>query len=404
MLTKEEVQSLAQSAIMPKEEKLEIGKKGKNLYIGIPKEASFQETRVALVPEAVALLVSNGHRVVVETKAGEPSNFQDHDYSEAGAEIAYDQKKVWEADIVLKVAPPLPEEVEMMQHRQTLFSALQLTVQPKDFLKKLMNKKISAIAWDFIKDDIKTYPVIRAMGEIAGNTSILIAGEYLSAATGGQGLMLGGIPGVAPAEVVILGAGAVGEFAARAAIGLGAQVMVFDNSVSKLRRLQNALGVRVATSVIQPGILKDALGRADVAIGAIKGAGSQTPCVVTEGMVEGMKEGSVIVDVSIDRGGCFATSKPTTHTEPTYRKHGVIHYCVPNIASRVPRTASCALSNIFSPILMNFGEFGGFEGLINHDEGFARGVYIYNGVLTSKDLGEAFGLPFKDLNLFRAAM
>lgn len=404
MLTKEEVQSLAQTAIMPQEEKLEVGKKGKKLFIGIPKETSFQESRVALVPEAVGLLVSNGHRVVVETEAGKLAKFKDNDYSEAGAQIAYDQTELWKADIILKVAPPSQEEIALMQHKQTLFSALQLTIQPKDFLKKLMNKKVSAVAWDFIKDEADIYSVIRTMGEIAGNTSILIASEYLSSSSGGLGMMLGGVAGVAPAEVVILGAGAVGEFAARAAIGLGAHVTVFDNSVSKLRRLQNSLGQRVSTSVIQPAIISAALERADVAIGAIRGSSSRTPCVVTEEMVQQMKDGAVIVDVSIDKGGCFETSEPTNHTSPTFTKHGVIHYCVPNIASRVARTASSALSNIFTPMLLSLGEHGGFDGLINDHPGFAHGVYIYNGVLTSKDLGDAFNLPYKDLGLFRAAM
>lgn len=404
MLTKEEVKSLAQAGLMPQEEMLEVSKKGKHLYIGIPKETSFQETRVALIPEAVELLVSNGHRVVVETKAGEKSNFQDKDYSEAGAEIAYDPETVWKADIVLKVAPPSPEEIELMQHKQTLFSALQLTVQPKDLLKQLIKKKVNAVAWDFIQDEASIYPVIRAMGEIAGNTSVLIASEYLSSASGGKGMMLGGIAGVAPAEVVILGAGTVGEFATRAALGLGASVTVFDNSVSRLRRLQNAIGARISTSVLQPNILKDALTRADVAIGAIRGKSSRTPCVVTEEMVQEMKYGSVIVDVSIDKGGCFETSKPTNHTAPTYKEYGVVHYCVPNIASRVPHTASSALSNIFTPMLLDLGEHGGFDGLINNHEGFAHGVYIYNGCLTSKDLGEAFNLPYKDLGLFRMAM
>ncbi len=393
-----------EAAHLPQEEMLAVGAKKQILYIGIPKETVFQETRVALTPQGVQLLVSHGYRIVVETKAGETAAFSDNDYSEAGAEIVYDPQSVYKADIVLKVAPPTDFEIQMMQRRQTLFSALQLTVQPKNFLQRLMNKKISAIAWDYIKDEERIYPVIRAMGEIAGNTAVLIAGEILSNANHGPGLMFGGISGVSPTEVVILGAGTVGEFACRAAIGLGASVKVFDNSIYRLRRLQDALGHRVATSVIHPEELHKSLRTADVAIGAIRGAGGGTPCVVSSKMVSAMKEGAVIVDVSIDQGGCFETSRPTNHDQPTYTEYGVIHYCVPNIASRVARTASYALNNIFTPILLRIGEMGGTESVIKNDPGFRSGVYIYNGILTSKLLGEAFKLPYKSIDLLSAAM
>ena len=241
------------------------------------------------------------------------------------------------------------------------------------------------------------------MGEIAGNTSIQIAGEYLSTEKGGQGLMLGGISGVAPAEVVIIGAGTVGEFATRAALGLGATVKVFDKSIYRLRRLQNLIGQRIWTSVIQPEELKIALRNADVAIGAVRPEHGRTPMVVSEEMVQDMQDGSVIVDVSIDRGGCFETSEVTTHTDPVFRKYGVVHYCVPNIASRVPRTASYALSNIFTPMLLSMGDIGGFEELIKKDLGVRHGVYLYNGALTSEILSEAFRLPYKDLDILLAA-
>ena len=405
MLTKEDIKSLAQSAaLMPQEEMLAVGKKSKNLYIGIPREIAFQETRVALVPEAVRLLVGNGHRVVVESQAGKRANFDDTAYSEAGAQIAYGADEVYKADIVLKVAPPMSEEIAKLKSSQTLFSALQLTVQPKDFLQQLINKKVSAVAWDYIKDEEGIYTVIRTMGEIAGNTSMLIAAELLSKPGGGPGLMLGGISGVSPTEVVILGAGTVGEFACRAALGVGASVRVFDNSIYKLRRLQNALGNRVSTSVIQPDVLRTALQTADVAIGCIRGNYHRTPCIVTEEMVQEMKEGAVIVDVSIDQGGCFETSSPTTHDQPTFTSYGVIHYCVPNIASRVSRTASQALSNIFAPILLKMGDMGGMANLVKRDAGFAGGVYIYKGCLTSPTLGEAFNLPYKSIDLLTAAM
>ncbi|MEM7161275.1 MAG: alanine dehydrogenase [Bacteroidota bacterium] len=397
--SKEALKSLAQeAALMPQEEMLEIGKKKKSLYIGIPKETSFQENRVALSPEAVKLLSNNGHRVIIERAAGEKANFSDNDYSEAGAEIG-DVTQVFDADIILKVAPPFKKEIKMMKSHQTLMSALQMTVHPKDTLELLMKKKVTAIAWDFIKDEEEIFPIVRAMGEIAGNTSILIAAEYLSNINEGKGLMFGGIAGVKPSEVVILGAGTVGEFATKAALGLGAEVRVFDNSISRLRRLQDSIGHKIFTSTVQPNILKSVIESADVVIGAIRSPAGRTPCIVTSEMVQAMKEGSVIVDVSIDRGGCFETSEVTNHEHPVFTKHGVIHYCVPNIASRVSRTASYALSNIFAPMINTMGNEGGATPLMKRNAGFRNGTYVYKGTLTKEMLGEAFNLPYKDIDL-----
>jgi alanine dehydrogenase len=395
---------IEQGSLMPKEEMLEIARKKGNLFIGIPKETSFQERRVALVPEAVSLLTANGHRVLVETGAGEGSSFSDNDYSEAGAEICYDRNEVFRCDLILKIAPPSEEEIELMSGNQTLISALQLSIQPKVILQKLMTKKVTAIAWDYIRDEEGVFPIVRSMSEIAGTTSMLVAGELLSSFSTGKGIMLGGIAGVQPTEVVVIGAGTVGEFATRAALGLGASVKVFDNSLSRLRRLQNDLGTRVFTSVLQPKVLAKALKRADVVIGALRAPLGRTPCVVTEEMVEAMKSGTVLVDVSIDQGGCFETSRVTNHSEPTFVKHGVIHYCVPNIASRVSRTASFALSNIFSPILLDMGDNGGCRELIKHDHGFRSGVYIYKGTLTSEVLGKVFDLKYKSIELLLPGM
>jgi len=402
---KEAIRALArEAALMPQEEMLVVGKHHKSLTIGIPRETSFQERRVALVPESVTLLVSRGHEVVVETNAGKEASFHDKDYSEAGARIVYQPKDVFTSDIIMKVAPPSLEEVKLMTGRQTLFSALQLTVQPKDSLQIMMQKKITAVAWDYIKDETGIYPVVRAMGEIAGNTSVLIAAEYLSSSNAGTGLMFGGISGVRPTEVVILGAGTVGEFAARAALGLGSSVKVFDNSIYKLRRLQNDLGTRLWTSTIQPKILMESLKHADVVIGALRSSYGRTPCVVTGEMVSHMKFGSVIVDISIDQGGCFETSRVTTHDNPIYKEYGVIHYCVPNVASRVSRTASYALSNIFAPMVLSVGDEGGVTNLVKHQSGFRHGVYLYHGTLVNEVIGEAFDLPYKDLDLLLAAL
>jgi len=390
---------LHQGSLMPKEEMLEVQRKKGSLFIGIPKETSFQERRVALVPEAVSLLVANGHRVRVETNAGKESSFSDNDYSEAGAEIAHDKREVYSCDIIFKVAPPTEAEIELMPGNQTFISALQIVTQPKEILQKLMAKKTTCIAWDFIKDEEGVFTVVRTLGEIAGNTSILVASELLSSYTLGKGLMLGGVAGVQPTEVVIIGAGTVGEFATRAALGLGATVKVFDNSVARLRRLQNVVGNRVFTSIIQPKVLAKAIRRSDVVIGALRAPMGRTPCVVSEEMVEQMKEGSVIVDVSIDQGGCFETSVVTNHLDPVFIKYGVIHYCVPNIASRVSRTASFALSNIFSPLLLDMGDRGGVEELIRRKPGLRNGVYIYKGVLTNEVLGKVFDLSYKSIDL-----
>jgi alanine dehydrogenase len=395
---------IEQGSLSPKEEMLEVRKKKGSLFIGIPKETSFQERRVALVPEAVSLLVNNGHRVRIETKAGESANFSDNDYSEAGAEISSATKEIYECDIILKVAPPSEEEVDLMIGNQTFISALQISTQPKEILQKLMSKKITAIAWDYIKDDEGVFSIVRTLGEIAGTTSMLVAGELLSSYSSGKGMMLGGIAGVQPTEVVVIGAGTVGEFAIRAALGLGASVKVFDNSLSKLRRLQNDIGTRVYTSILQPKVLAKAIRRADVVIGALRSPIGRSQCVVSEEMIESMKSGSVVVDVSIDQGGCFETSRVTNHNDPTFVKHGVIHYCVPNIASRVSRTASFALSNIFTPLVLEMGEKSSVEDLVRSQEGFRNGVYIYKGVLTNEVLGKVFNLKFKDINLLLPGM
>ncbi len=404
VMSKDVLFSLTKGGYAPQEEMLEVARKKGKLYIGIPKEMAFQENRVPLVPDAVALLVNNGHRIIIETGAGKAAHFEDTDYSEAGAEIVYSAKEVYKADIILKIAPPTLEEIECMQTKQTLFSSLQLTVQPEDFLKKLVAKKLNCVAYDMITDDAGIFPVIRAMGEIAGGTSILVAAELLSNANNGVGSILGGISGISPTEVVIIGAGTVGEFAARAALGLGATVKVFDNSTSRLRRLQSQLGTRIFTSVIVPKVLEKHLKTADVVIGALRATKGRTPCIVSETMVSEMKTGSVIIDVSIDQGGVFETSEVTNHTKPVFRKHGVIHYCVPNIPSRVARTASYAFSNIFQQILINMGDEGGFDSLVRKDAGVRNGVYVYNGILTNQYLGETFNLPFKDINLLMAAM
>ena len=396
--------SLSQSNLMPQEEKLEVKRQSKELFIGIPKEKDLQENRIAIVPEAVQLLVSHGHRVLVESGAGENSNFSDNDYSEAGAKIVHDAKSVYEADLIVKVEPPTDDELDLMKEKQTLISALQIYTQNQSYIQKLLSKNVKALAYEFIQDEARMIPLIRSMSEIAGNSSVLIASEYLNNVNNGKGLLLGGVTGVTPTELVIIGAGTVAEFAARTAMGLGASVKIFDNSLSRLRRIQNDLSTRVYTSIIEPKVLSKALQRADVVIGALRSNDERTPCVVTEEMVSKMKKGSVIVDVSIDQGGCFETSELTSHEKPVFEKYDVVHYCVPNIPSRVSRTASYAISNILTPILIRVGDEGGFESLLRKDVGLRQGVYVCRGMLSNKMVGEWFGLPFQEIELIMASI
>ena len=388
-----------QAMMQPQESMIEIKSKKNKLYIGIPKEVSFQENRIPLTPLSVALLVNNGHEVLLEGNAGQAANFSDKDYSEQGAQIVYDNKTVYQADIIIKIAPPTNAEIELMTPGQTLISALQLSTLKADCLHALMKKKITALSFEHLRDEGNSLTVVRAMSEIVGATSILIAAEYLSNVFEGKGLMLGGITGVPPTEIVILGAGTVGEYAARTAISLGAEVKVFDPSIYKLRRLQNNIGTRVFTSVVQPIVLEKAITTCDVAIGAIRAEDGRSPCIITEQTVSHMKRDSVIIDVSIDQGGCFETSEVTNHTNPVFRKYDVIHYCVPNIASRVARTATYALTNIFAPILIDIGEHGGLKNVIWEKSGIRESVYIYQGHLTNKHLAERFTIPCKDLDL-----
>ena len=372
------------------------------LYIGIPKEKKFQEHRIGLTPESVRTLVANGHRIVIERGAGKDSHFADNDYSEAGAEVTSSTEEVFKADIIIKIAPPELEEIEMMQMNQTLISPIHLPTLTKEYVQKLMKKKITALAFEYTNDEAGRFPFVRAMSEIAGNSVILLAAEYLSNANNGKGILLGGISGVPPANVVILGAGVVGTFAARAAIGLGAIVSVFDNNVYQMQRLQEKIHQRVFTSTLSPQILEQELQSADVTIGAIHSKQGRTPVIVTEEMVSKMKAGSVLIDVSIDQGGCFETSEMTSHAEPTFRKYDVTHYCVPNIPSRVSRTASYAFSNILTPILLKSGEMNGIKGLVFQDKGIRSGIYIYKGNLTNEHLANLFHLKHSNLELLFA--
>ncbi len=395
--------TLSSPELITQEKLLQVNRAGASLKIGIPKEKSFQENRIALTPEAVSILVNNGHEVLVETKAGEGGHFYDTDYAEAGAQITYSPEAVFKAEIILKVAPLTNEELEWLRPGQIIISAIHLPTLKSEYLEKLIQKKVTALAFEYIKDSSNTFPIVRSMSEIAGNASILIASELLSSSQSGKGTLLGGITGVPPAKVVILGAGVVGEYASRTALGLGAEVKVFDNSTYKLMRLQNNIGVRIYTSIIHPDIVLHELRTADIAIGSIHSESGRSAMIVTEEMVQLMKAGSVIIDVSIDQGGCFETSEITTHKKPTFKKYDVTHYCVPNIASRFARTASYAISNVLTPKLLKAGKEGGLEKLFWSNDGTRHGIYIFKGSVTNRHLSEKFNLKFTDLGLLFSA-
>jgi alanine dehydrogenase len=385
------------------EETLDIKPKGAQVHIGIPKEIAFQENRIALTPDAVSVLVSNGHLVTIEHNAGEAAHFADRDYSEAGAKIVYEREEVYKAPVLVKSAPVVEEELQLLQFNQMIISPIHLSILKAELLQKMMEKRITAISFENLKDDSGTYPIVRSMSEIAGSAAILIAAQYLSSSNHGKGVLLGGISGIAPTKVIILGAGIVGEYAARAALALGASVKIFDNSIYRLKRLQNNIGQRLWTSVVEPRMLAKQLKTCEVAVGALGSDSGRTPIIVTEEMVSSMRKGSVIIDVSVDRGGCFETSEITSHENPIFHKYGVIHYCVPNIPSGFARTASQAISNVLMPLLLKAGDEGGFEKLIWHNIHLRSGIYLFKGALTNFYLSERFNLKYTDLNLLIAS-
>lgn len=389
---------------MPREEMLEVAKQRQKLIIGIPKEDHQIESRVPLTPEAVELLTLNGHQVLLEQEAGIAANYQNTHYSEMGGIIVDKREEVFKADLVLKITPPTIGEIELMNERSTIVSSYAVSShQSEAYIRKLMEKRVTAISFEGIQDEHNCYPVVRSMSGIAGTTSILIAAEYLSNLRGGKGVMLGGITGITPSEVVILGAGTAAEYAVRAAIGLGAIVKVFDQSIHRLRRLQETIGLRIPTSIFHPQVIRKALKSADVLIGAVRFDKNNSGFFVTEDMVKEMKPGAVIVDISIDRGGCIETSEVRTQKDPVFTRHGVVHYCVPNIPSTVSRTASIAISNVFAPMILSTGNVGGIESHLRDDPGFRKGVYVYKGILTSQQIGDRFGIPSKDIELLMAA-
>ncbi|CAG0906592.1 unnamed protein product, partial [Cyprideis torosa] len=384
-------------------ETLERHKGGNKLSIGIPKEIYEDENRIALTPNSIRAIIGHGHKVIVESGAGEKSHYTDYNYSEAGAQVTESRKEVYSCDVIVKIAPPTMEELSFFKPNQVLLSSLLLPRMNEPYMRALKSRKIIAIAMEYLPGEDGTYPVVRIMSEIAGMSAIYTAGELLSAGDGGRGVLLGGISGVPPAKIVILGAGVVGEFATKTALAMGASVRIFDNDVSKLMRLQSIVGRHLHTSTFNPVYLAYQLLSADVLIAAVHSKSGRVPILVTEEMVSKMKPGSVIMDISMDQGGCVETSEITSHRNPTFIKHDVIHYGVPNIPSKVPRTASAAISNILTPMVLRMADQGSIESLLYDNKNIRLGVYSYKGCITNKYLANRFGLGYQDINLLLAS-
>jgi len=377
----------------------------KSLRIGIPRELTNQETRVCLTPSGVTTLVANGHEVLMEANAGSLSHFTDQQYADAGAQIAYTSKEVYtNTELVLKVAPPTQAEIDQMVEGQLLISALHLGSTRSDFYTQLQKKNITAIAFEFIREEDDTFPIVRILHEITGSMSIQLAAHYLESFQMGQGIVLGGISGVPPAVVVILGAGIIGEYAARTALGYGAQVFVLDNDLSLLRRIENALDRRIVTAMANHQYLTDAVKNADVLIGAVMDEGKRAPVWITEPMVSRMKPGSVIVDTVIDQGGCIATSRSTTHSDPVFLYNDIVHYGVPNIPAAVARTGTNALNNVLVPYVLAIGDAGGLHGALWSNTALRRGTYLFNRTITQKVVHDYTELPYRDIELMIAAV
>lgn len=389
---------------MTMEEPSKLGDKHTSLRIGVPREISNEERRVALSPSGVGALVANEHEVYVEADAGAQAHFSDSEYAEAGAEIVHSPEELYsKCEMVVKVGPPAGEEMRLLQEKQILISALHLGNTTPDFLQRLMDLRITGIGFEFIRDPDGSLPIVRMMHEIMGSMAVQIAARYLESTEGGKGVMLGGISGVPPATVVILGAGVVGEWAARTALGYGAHVIVLDTDLSALRSLEHYLDRRITTAMATTQYIRQAVLSADVVIGAMMADGQRSPILVSEDLVAGMRSDSVIVDAVIDQGGCIETSRPTTHSEPTFRKHGVVHYCVPNMPSNAARTATYALTNVLVPYLIQIGEVGSINEALWRNVGLRNGTYVYRRHLTKKSLATMFGMPHRDIELLIAS-
>jgi len=393
---------ISKAMLLPQEEMLEVKKRGQKIKIGIPSDFSKVEYRVPLTPQAVDLLVSYGHEILIETNAGKSASYSDKDYREVGAQIIETKEEIFQCDIILRISPFSSEEIDMLRGNQVIISTMQPNAHCRESIQKLMQKKVTAIAYEYLENEDGYMPFVHQMSQIAGVTSITIASEYLSKSRNGKGVLFGDVTGVTPAELVIIGTSTAAEYAARAAIGLGIFVKVFDTSVYELSKLEEKLGRRIFTSVFYPKVLRKALISADVVIGALS-FNTSLKFKVSEELVKQMKEGSVIIDLNVSQGGCFETSECTNFNNPAFVKHGVVHYCVPNSPALVARTASISMSNILIPVLLSISDDGGVNNYIKTSKGFRKGVYIYHGILTNRDIGNLFNIPAKEIDLLLAA-
>ena len=370
------------------------------MIIGIPKEVAQEEKRIALSPAGVDALVRAGHTVYIESKAGEGSHFSDEEYEQVGTKIVFNPDEVYcRSELLVKVAPLLENELEMLQEKQVLFSFLHLAIGRKKTIEALLSKKITAIGYELIENKGKL-PILQSMSEIAGQLSIQLAERYLENFSGkGRGILLGGITGVAPAAIVILGAGVVGTTAARAALGRGAQVIVIDNDLNRLKDIELLFNKKVTTVMANPYTISRGVKFADVLIGAVLMKGEKTPHIVSEKMVKEMKPGAVIIDVSIDQGGCIETSRITSLSDPVYEKHDVIHYCVPNMPAIVSRTASYGLKNSSIQYVLDIAN-NGLDNVLMKNSGLSKGVCTYRGFCTNEILANTFDVNYKPIRVF----
>jgi len=384
--------------LLPQEERLELNQIKKEFIIGVPKECDINEKRICLTPDSVSYLVLNDYKIFIESGAGIGSNFSDLDYSEAGAKIVKTKEEVYKCPVILKIAPLTDIEINLIEPNSVLISALELKKESFSYITNLINKKITSIAFEFIEEDDGYLPVSDQLGAITGQAAVLISSELMSNINiNGKGLFLGNISGVPPTEIVIIGSDKTAQSAALTATKLGARVKVFSNSIYKINKIQKLIGNPIYSSTIQKKQLSKALMRCDVAIGTIK-SNTNSDAIISEDMIVNMKKGAIIIDVSIDTGGTFQTSKLTNHDNPTFVKHDVIHYCVPNIPSRYSRTSSLCLSNIITPYLVKSVKFGSFENFIRNNNSFKKGVYLYNGLNTNKIINQILNIRYNDIN------
>jgi alanine dehydrogenase len=389
---------LAQQGILPMEAMTWTKKNAKSIHLGIPKEADADENRIALSPQAVQLLVANGHEIRIEKSAGERAGFSDSDYLLAGGQVTEDVQSIWKSDLIIKIQAPHAEEISQMKTGKAIISCASHQHVNGAILDLLNEKKILALGLEYAEDNGGGFPFVKIMAEIAGQLILPIASELLRKKAQ-PGILLGNVTGVPPCHIVLLGSGEIVEQIARSAWHAGIQMQVFDKDIYKLQRLKQRLGFPLVTQVIDSENLPKALQDARVIVGALRSESGITPCVVTEEMVSTLKAGTLIMDVCIDQGGCFETSELTTLSRPTFEKYGVSHYCVPNIPSLVSHTASLAMSNLITSFLLKAGKTGGVEEMLWQGKSFMKGVYCFKGYVTHPLVGKLNQKPVKDIQL-----